>query len=161
MKNIFTIGTTKFEVITNEKNKILDIRVTTTPEVYKNELLPKLQDLNVTFKNTPYSRLFRSPLAHFEAKTQHSWDELEFKKNSTNIKPGKQAKYTAEQAVLTSMLVLKKKLDVLSSLYDRFDGHINQFQKANPEDCLSDLITLLSELRDAITETESVESPEK
>ena len=151
MPNIFTVGETKFQVITDNKNQILDILVSTTPQTYKKELLPKLQDLNVTAKNTPYSRLFRSPLARFEAKTQHSLDELEFKKNRTNLKPRKKDLYTAEQDVLTSMLALKKTLDRISSHYDRFDRHINQLLKANPEDCLVDLISELSELKKEIS----------
>lgn len=117
----FRINETDFTV-TTENGHIKDITVSTTPENYKNNLLPKLYDLGINTKNTPYARMFRNPLAQFAAKAQ-----------TTNLSQ--------------PMLNLKNRLDVLSGFYDRFDKFLNQVLKVNPIDCLDDLLTELKALK--------------
>ena len=129
----FDVKGKKILVVTDDHNQILDIKVTTTYSDYKLKLLPKLHDLNITTKNTPYARMFRNPLAQFEAKAQHKLAELQFKKAMAHEKSSEAPlNDDAEITKLESMLALKRSIDKLSGLYDQFDQFINQSVESNP-----------------------------
>ena len=151
----FDVKGKKILVVTDDHNQIRDIQVSTTYDDYKNKLLPKLHDLNITTKNTPYARMFRNPLAQFEAKTQHKLAELQFKKSEAREKSSETLlNDDAEKTKLESMLALKRSIDKLSGLYDQFDKYINQSIESNPIENPNGLLAALETLE---KELETVE----
>lgn len=146
----FNIKNTTFNVFTDNGNQIVDIRVSTTRDEYKTKLLPKLHDLRIDARNTPYARMFRAPLTQFEAKTQHRLDELKVKLSTVEENSKKRQTIESEQYTLEGMLALKRKLDEISELYERFNGFINHLAQTNPMDSLDDLLKALKTLETEI-----------
>ena len=158
----FDVKGKKILVVTDDHNQILDIKVTTTYSDYKLKLLPKLHDLNITTKNSPYARMFRNPLAQFEAKTQHKLAELQFKKSEAHEKSNETPlNDDAEKTKLESMLALKRSIDKLSGLYDQFDQFINQGGISDPIKNLDHLSIALQTLEAELgkVELENLDDP--